>query len=77
MTNLLNVNQWTNTLKVPTINNLNLKNFDFELNLSNVLKLTGCAAVGATAIYLVYIYYSKANDLIHKISIVIRFFLSI
>ena len=59
MTNLLNVNQWTNTLKVPEINNLNLKNFDFELNLSNVLKLTGCAAVGATAIYLVYIYYLK------------------
>ena len=52
MTNLLNVNQWTNTLKVPTINNSNLKNFDFELNLSNVLKLTGCAAVGATALYL-------------------------
>jgi hypothetical protein len=52
MTNLLYINQWANTLKVPTINNLNLKNFDFELNLSNVLKLTGCAAVGATALYL-------------------------
>lgn len=59
MTSLLSVNQWSNTnFKMPTLSSLNLKHLDFELNLSNVLKITGGVAVGATAVYLVKIWTS-------------------
>lgn len=58
MTGLLSVNQWTNNFKVPTLNSLNLKHLDFELNLSNALKITGSALVGASAIYFAKIWTS-------------------
>lgn len=59
MTSLLSVNQWSNTnFKMPTLSSLNPKHLNFELNLSNVLKIAGGLAVGATAVYLVKIWTS-------------------
>lgn len=62
MAYLLNVSQWTGTLKASTFSSLNLKTMDFELNLPNALKVAGGAFVSASAIYLVLVFFLLKNN---------------